>query len=259
MGAPLEAEEADVGDVVLAARVGAAGDVDAHPAHLGEAGLLERVTDVGGEAARLRDREVAGVGAGARHDVACELGAGLGHAELGEPGVQLGELLLGEAAQHEVLAVGDAHLDAELALDGGEAAELVGGDVAEAAPRVGAHRAVGPAAHDVGGVPLLQRGEPRELHRGGAGADEPAVGGDLGAHAGGRVALLVDDRGHAARVGRRGDQELALLEDALAQLVGAHGVDEPLQAGPQLVVAVAVVVLHPQDRLDGGAAGRRAA
>ena len=48
------------------------------------------------------------------------------------------------------------------------------------------------------------------------------------------------------------DQELALLDDALAQLVGTHGVDQPLQAGPQLVVAVAVVVLHPQDRLDGG-------
>ena len=29
-------------------------------------------------------------------------------------------------------------------------------------------------------------------------------------------------------------------------------VDEPLHAGPQLVVAVAVVVEHPEDRLDGG-------
>ena len=85
VGAALEAEEADVGDVVLAARVGAAGDVDAHAADLGEAGLLERVADVGGEAARLRDREVAGVGAGARHDVAGELGAGLGHVERDEP------------------------------------------------------------------------------------------------------------------------------------------------------------------------------
>ena len=74
----------------------------------------------------------------------------------------------------------------------------------------------------------------------------------VGAHAGRRVAVLLDDGGDAARVrGRRG-QELALLEDALAQLVDAHGVDEPLQAGPQLVVAVAVVVLDAEDRLDGG-------
>ena len=51
VGAALDAEEADVGDVVLAAGVGAAGDVDAHAADLGEAGLLERVADGGGEAA----------------------------------------------------------------------------------------------------------------------------------------------------------------------------------------------------------------
>ena len=36
---------------------------------------------------------------------------------LGEPGVEIGELLLGEAAQREVLPVGDADLDAEVALD----------------------------------------------------------------------------------------------------------------------------------------------
>ena len=76
VGAALEAEEADVGDVVLAAAVGAAGDVDAHPGHLGEARLLEGVADGGGEATRLRDGEVAGVGARAGDDVAGELGAG---------------------------------------------------------------------------------------------------------------------------------------------------------------------------------------
>ena len=71
---------------------------------------------------------------------------------------EVGELLLGEAAEHEVLPVGDADLDAEVALDLREAAELVGGDVAEAAVRVRAHGAVGAAAHDVGGVPLLRAG-----------------------------------------------------------------------------------------------------
>ena len=83
-------------------------------------------------------------------------------------------------------------------------------------------------------------------------APEAAVGGNRGAHARGRVALLLDDCGDAARVrGRRG-KELALLDDAFAQLVDPHGVDQPLQAGPQLVVAVAVVVFDAQDRLDGG-------
>ena len=117
VGAALDADEADVGDVVLTARVRAAGDVDAHAADLGEPGLLERVADVGGEAARLGDREVAGVGAGARHDVADELGAGFGHADARRAGRELGELILGEAAQHEVLPVGDADLDVEVALD----------------------------------------------------------------------------------------------------------------------------------------------
>ncbi len=141
---------------------------------------------------------------------------------------------------------------AELALDLGQAPELLGGDVAEAAVRVRAHGAVGPAAHHVGGVPLLQGREPLELHRRGARADEAAVGADRGAHAGGSVALLLHDRGDPARVGRRRGEELPLLDDPLAQLVDPHRVDQPLHAGAQLVVAVAVVVLHPQHRFDGG-------
>ncbi len=83
-------------------------------------------------------------------------------------------------------------------------------------------------------------------------ADEAAVGAHRGADAGGGVALLLHHGGDAAGVGGRRGEELALLEDPLAQLVDPHGVDEPLHAGAQLVVAVAVVVLHPQHRLDGG-------
>ena len=69
--------------------------------------------------------------------------------------VQVGELRFGEPAQCEVLPVGDADLDAEVALDLREAAELVAGDVAEAGPRVRADRAVGAPAHDVAELPLL--------------------------------------------------------------------------------------------------------
>ena len=64
--------------------------------------------------------------------------------------------------------------------------------------------------------------------------------------------MLADLLGDAARPAARGAQELALLEDALAQLVDAHRVDEPLHAGPDLVVAVAVVVEGAQARLDRG-------
>src|SRR5947208_7926128 len=54
MGAALDPDEADVGDVVLAARVGAARDVDTHPADVRQAGVLERPPDVVGQTARLR-------------------------------------------------------------------------------------------------------------------------------------------------------------------------------------------------------------
>ena len=56
--------------------------------------------------------------------------------------------------------------------------------------------------------------------------------------------------GDPARPVARRAQELALLDDPLAQLLDAHGVDEPLHAGADLVVAVAVVVEGAQARLD---------
>ncbi len=113
------------------------------------------------------------------------------------------------------------------------------------AVRVGADGAVGAAAHDVGVLPALVLREPEE-------ADGRLA--DLGhralARAGGGVAVLLDGVGDAAGVGARGGEELALLEDALAQLLHAHRVDQPLHARPQLVVAVAVVVEHAHDRLE---------
>ena len=93
VGPALGPEEADVGDVVLPAAVGAAGDVDADPADVGQPGLLEGPADVVGQAPALGDGQVAGVGARAGHHVAGQLGAGLGHADRVQALVQLGELL----------------------------------------------------------------------------------------------------------------------------------------------------------------------
>ena len=83
VGPALGAEEADVGDVVLAAAVRAAGDVGADAADVGQAGLVEGGADGVGQAAALGDGEVAGVGARAGDDVAGQLGARLGHADGG--------------------------------------------------------------------------------------------------------------------------------------------------------------------------------
>ena len=72
-----------------------------------------------------------------------------------------------------------------------------------------------------------------------------------GVAARGRVAALAARlSGMPPGQSRAPRQELALLDDALAQLVDAHRVDEPLHAGADLVVAVAVVVERAQARLD---------
>ena len=67
-----------------------------------------------------------------------------------------------------------------------------------------------------------------------------------------RVAVLLHGLGDAAGPGGAGHEELALLEDAGLQVVPAHRVDEPLHPGTELVVAVAVVREHAEDRLDRG-------
>ena len=119
----------------------------------------------------------------------------------------------------------------------------------ETGPGVGRDRALGRAAHDVGLVPAVVRvgladGDGGALPDGGRGH---AVG-----QTGGLVAELLDDLGHATGPRRGGDQQVALLQDLGLQLLPAHGVDQPLHPGPQLVVAVAVVGEDPEDRLEGG-------
>src|SRR5439155_22765468 len=90
VGPAFDSEESDVGHVVLAAGVGAAGDVHADTADLGQARVFQRPPNVGRQAARLRDGQVAGVGARAADDVTRQLGAGLGHADGVEAGIQGG-------------------------------------------------------------------------------------------------------------------------------------------------------------------------
>ena len=173
---PLEPEEPDVADVVLAAAVRAARDVDAHAGNLGEALFFEPVADRRGKPTRLRDREVAGVGARAADDVACELGAGLRHADVGQPVVERPQVGLVQVAQREVLAVRHADVEIEVALDVGEPAELLGGDVADAGVRHRADRAAVDAAHDVRLDPPLVRVGLEQLHRRVVGPDLGRVG-----------------------------------------------------------------------------------
>ena len=155
MGPALDPHEPEVADVVLPARVGAARDVDAHAADVGQAGLLQGGADVVGQAAGLGHGQVAGVGARAGHDVPGQFGAGLVHAQGDETLVERAELVLDQAAEDEVLPVGDPDLDAEAALEGGHAPELLGGHVTEAAMGVGGDGPLGHAPDHVGRLPAL--------------------------------------------------------------------------------------------------------
>ena len=74
----------------------------------------------------------------------------------------------------------------------------------------------------------------------------------VGRHAGRGVARLLDVTRDAAGPRRRPEQQAPLLQHAGLDVVPAERVDQPLHARPQLVVAVAVVVEHPQDGLDRG-------
>ncbi len=154
-----------------------------------------------------------------------------------------------EAPEGEVLAVGEAHLEPELAGGRGQRPELVGGDVAQAGVGDGRHRALGHPAHHVGVDPtLVGLGAPQGHRR----ALTDDGGGDPGGDAGGGVAELLHDLGDATGPARAGQQELAGVQHPAAHLVDAQLVDDPLEAGPQLVVAVAGLLEDPQHRLDGG-------
>ena len=186
---------------------------------------------------------------GARHHVAGQLGPGLGHAQRVEAGEQGGQLRLGQAPEADVLAIGEADVETHLAGDRGQRPELVGGDVTQPGPGHGRDRALGHAPHDVGLDPALVGLGARQGH-GSALAD--GGGGDAAGHPGRGVTQLLDHLGDAAGPARGGQQGVAGAEHASLDLLEAQLVDHPLEAGPQLVVAVAGLLEHAQHRLDGG-------
>ncbi|CAB4878396.1 unannotated protein [freshwater metagenome] len=102
----LRPEQPDIRGVVLAARVGAARDIDPDAADLGETFFLKPFADRLGETPRLCDSDVARVGTRARNDVAGQLRARSGHIDGHEGVVQRAPLRFGESAEHDVLTVG---------------------------------------------------------------------------------------------------------------------------------------------------------
>src|SRR5262249_33349284 len=114
------AVEADVGDVVLAAAVGAAAhlDVDALGQGVGDLHRVDPLLDRAVEAHRAGDPEFAAVGAGAADHVGDLARAGLAEAEVDEALPDVVEGLVANPAQDEVLLHGAARVAAgEIAHD----------------------------------------------------------------------------------------------------------------------------------------------
>ena len=243
----LGAEETDVGGMVLATAVGATRDVDAHTAHLGQALFLQLLADRLGQTARLCHGDVARVGTRAGHHVTGKFGTGARHADLVETVVERTQLVFRQIAEHHVLAVRQANVGAELALDTGKVTELIRRDVAERG--VGHRRdgSLGGATDDAGLFPAHEgirrtQVDPHSLTHGRDFACR--------CHAGGSIARGDDLGRNATGPRRRCGKRVAQLNHAAAHLVDAELVDHPLESCTQLVLAIAGLVEHAQDRLD---------
>src|SRR5260221_4727870 len=244
----IDAEDADVADVVVAAGVHAAGDVEVELAdveHVVE--VVEAALDRFRDRDRLSIGERAEVAARAGDDVGEQADVGRREAERARLAPEIDQAVLAHVGEDQVLLVRHAQLAEGVAVgEIGDRLHLVGGDVARRhAGLLQGQRYRGIAAHLVRmHVALQPRGE-----AGGAAearqilALERVVVGPREA-LGDALDLLMGER--------RG----AILEmrpfrlDFLAKALRAALLHQDLDACLVDVVAAAVAVIDPQDRLD---------
>src|SRR5262249_5978653 len=247
----LDAENADMADMVMAAGVDAAGNVDVQPAQ------IARDVEIA-EAARklLRHRDGAGIGKAAiveprtGDDVGHEIDVGQRHADGVEGAPQLDQVALAHVREHEILLVADTDLAKAVAVgEIGDGLHLLRRGVAGRAPlRFQRQRHDGIAPHlvpiDAGVEPGGESavGQARRRKRVGIVVERLVGGiaegrGDLGNHAGLERERTVADG-------------VPLGLHLLGEFLHADLVDEYLDARLVDVVAAAVLVVHAQDRLD---------
>src|SRR5262249_30719851 len=113
----LDAEDADVADVMMATSIDAAGDIDVQPAEI--ARQIE-IAEAARDLLRHRDRACIGqaaiVEAGAGNDVGDEIDIGCGDADIVERAPQRGKIALGNMRQRQILLVPDADLAVAVAI-----------------------------------------------------------------------------------------------------------------------------------------------
>ena len=131
-----DAIEAEIGDVMLAAAIEAAADFDVQILNgFIERDEIESIAQLGGQAARRRDAELAGVRAGAGDDVGDAAGAGGCDAGgFKSTAIDLGQIGAADPTQDEIpcsTICGADCLAGEAASNVGESASLRGGEVAQ--------------------------------------------------------------------------------------------------------------------------------
>ncbi len=129
------AKKADVGHVVLAARVKTAADLQANIAHrfiILVAFGGQPLAQFAGQPARTGNAQLAGIGAGAGGHIDDGLRAGLVQANFGQSHVQRRQINRVNPAQHHILFHGSAHgIAGKAAGHIGQPAQLRAGNIAQ--------------------------------------------------------------------------------------------------------------------------------
>ena len=249
----IDAEEADVPDVVMAAGVDAAGDLDAQLAdRLLALEIREALGDALGHGDRARVRERAVVEARAGDDVAREPDVGRGKAERDEGLPEREELAGLDVGEHQVLLVRHANLAEAQALgEIGQGLHLVGADVA----RHLADRLERDVGDGIARLEMRRRVVPQP-------AREGRIGTPLGLEAGWRRCDLLVGGGREMGADTRdlglGQRERTLLDrgplglDEGGEFLDTELVHEDLDTRLEEVVAPAELVVDAQDGLEIG-------
>src|ERR1043165_1206902 len=241
----VDAEDADVSDVVVAAGVHAARDVEVELADVVKViEVVEALLDGLGHRDRLGVGERAEVAARAGDDVGEQPDVGRGEAELARLAPERGQVRFSHVGENQVLLVRDAQLAERIAIgEIGDRLHLLACHVARRnAGLLEGERDGGVPGHlvsmHVAPFPALETGPAERLDRRQA-----------------FVARTGEARFDAPHVflGQRSRAVLAsgpLGFDFLAELVGAALLDQDLDARLPDVVAPAVAVVDAQDRLE---------
>ena len=248
----LDAENADMADMVMAAGIDAAGNIDVQPAEIAlQIEIAEAPRDLLRDRDRARIGEAAIIEAGAGDDVGDEIDVRRGDADRVERAPQRRQIALRDMRQHQILLVADADFAERVTIgEVGDRIHLLGGGIAgRAAFRLQRQRDDGVAGHLVIGDRIVDPGVKAAVGAARCGkfrrvVIEPRVG---------RIAEAAGDFGNDPAGSSASAPSLMALPfgvDFLCKSLGAKLVHQNLDARLVDIVAPAELIVGAQDRLD---------